>query len=123
MLKPTPLETTSVVGANASLWSSEPVLARRQGTYLGRAFVEVWQNDAHLVVGNDLVKARAARTLANGFTSVVSSLTEAPATGDPLGQEFHGRVIVEVWSDGDMVSVTGNAAQLIPVAIRMLNSP
>ncbi|NOK57983.1 MAG: hypothetical protein GFH27_549287n287 [Chloroflexi bacterium AL-W] len=131
--KPTVSEMNSIpTRYNSSIWSSSPLLHNIENqTYFGRAFVEIWNNDACIVtVGNGLVLRK--RTLIalqslNNKNAKIEDLqtlrwTLQPATGEREGQTFLGRVVVEVWDDETVVGFTGISPQILSRALKELVS-
>ena len=124
--KPVKSEEAVGIGPNKELWSKRALLRDRRGhNFEGRVFVEVWDEDAHLVVGEDnpALWAKALETLEGEFSPIVSPetpLTDEPATGAQEAQAFLGRVVVEVWEDQSLVGLTGSDPRVVERAVEML---
>lgn len=120
---PTVTEERAAYSDNVSLWQTQPLLEPQGQQYLGRVFAEVWDGeDAHLVVPNDTLRQTALAALRGEQSSerTAITLTNRPATGSVSGQTFLGRVIIEVWSNKTLVSVSGPEATVIERVIALL---
>jgi hypothetical protein len=105
-------------GPNMDIWSGSPMLGTMPGqSYLGRVVVEVWDEGERMfhtsdANGNPPHPAFFQRAIAALQSSSLAVRTDTPwsdepATGPLPGQTYHGRVVVEVWDNHEVVAVTG----------------
>jgi hypothetical protein len=100
-----------------SLWSHSPVLRSPGGEFMGRVFVEAWDDGTARLVATDRSLIAPAVTALNDTTPIRESavdLAASPVTGTlDGGAQFIGRVIVEFWRNGVVVAVIGSNEQLL----------
>lgn len=117
------------MGPNPSLWEARPLMyVNPDGSFTGRVFVEVYDEAVHVVIGGDevpLINAALA-ALKSGQTPLGEEKlpwTNQPATGGIEGQDFLGRAVIEVWSNGAVVGITGTEKDaIVERAIRRLTA-
>jgi hypothetical protein len=98
----------SSVGANPVLWSLDPVLSVRGTNYLGRIFIEVWDNHQELaIIGADssFIYSVLSALKNEQYTIASESMTTSEPTHSMPGSAFLGRVVVETWDDKTVVGM------------------
>lgn len=104
---------------NPTLWGTQPCLGSSfLGIYLGRLFVEVWQQDVHFVAAQSEILVTAALAAMISHTDHAVSMpacawTDDPVTGTVPGQAYLGRVVAEVWSNKVHTYVAGQQSLLL----------
>lgn len=136
------IEGTTIIGANTSLWDHNPMLkSLNKQVFRGRVFLEVWEDDARLVVnGNEPLIRETLSILEKRTYELVEknalpsssrgkSLTNEPATGGEVvllssqsKSAYIGRVIVELWDKDNQVMVEGDRDLLLEKTIQMLKN-